>query len=187
MRYTEINDEELKDVPYELIPQLAGDEDFIRKAERLRELVYIKPLFDDKKDKATGLPNGEYARLKLELGARVAAAGYKSVAFGDVRILNAEGGKTKGKVTGPAALKALGISNAEDANIEDYKRLWAIALAAVDLDENVLLQNGIAPHVIEASRAPGSYRSSSVRAELIGSKGTGGQGVAGKSVPGQVQ
>lgn len=170
---THLTDDELKDVPFESVPQLANDEDFIRKADRLRELKQLEALFDDKKDD-NGLPRGEYGRLKIELGARAMAAGVKSVAYIDLRIQNVEGGVTKGKVTGSAIMDAA-------SGVLSVEQLRSIVLAAKDLDEDLLLKYGIPAHVINAGRTKGKPRAASTRVEWIGAKGKGGAGKAAGS------
>lgn len=180
--------DEPKDVPYELIPQLAADEDFIQKAERLRELKATHDrLFDDTRDKETGLPRGEFGLLKLELGARAMAAGQRSIAYMDLRIANREGGETKGKVTGASMMQQLVVGQDDDPNIEDWKILRTIALAAKDLDESILMERGIPAHAINSARQPGKPRSSSVVVEWIGAKGRSGGGGKSKATGGPVQ
>jgi hypothetical protein len=188
-----ISDDQPSDVPFESLPLLSSNDVFTRKADRLRELKAIKDsLFDDTKDKSTGLPRGEFDRLKIELGAMVSASGAKSVAYFDLRIRNQAGGETKGKLTGEVVLRALhlsaGISDMEieDLSVEDLRRVLAVALAAVDINPEILLQHGV--HLnFDALRSPGKPRSPSTVVEWIGKRGPGASSKPGSAGGGAVQ
>ena len=152
-------------VPFETIPALAASEDYIAKMDRLRELRALKDqLFNDDERKG---PLGEYEGLKREVAAMQAVQGAKSIVYYDLRVTNAAGGVTKGKVTGRAVVAALLSTGAEDVTKE---QLHAIADAAKDCDSQDLLSNGIPAGVISAARTPDKPRAGSIRVEFISPK-----------------
>lgn len=165
---------ELKDVPFEALPVLAANERFVTVADRLRELKTLKDAHFEKRGK---LPS-EWDELKTEAGALAMAAGVKSVAYIDLRIANAEGGESKGKITGAGMIEQY--EKNSDLPMP-YEQLRAIALSAKECDPDTLAQYGIPAQRIAAAREPGKGRSSSVRVEWIGSKGKGGKGRAAGS------
>lgn len=159
-------------IPYEAIPALAANEDYIAKMERLRELKALKDaLFNDKEPKKPGdLPLGEYTGLKLEVAAMNLVNGYTSVVYNDLRVARVAGGTDKGKVTGAAMIEQY---EAGSDLPMPYELLRAIALAAKDCDVQVLVEHGMQPARVMAARTPDKPRSASIRVEWVGAKGKG--------------
>lgn len=137
-------------IPFEAVPQLASNPDFVEKAERAR--IVKRDLEALEK---------EYKDLGLELGAMIAVADQRSVAYLDLVVLNVAGGETKGKLTGDRLL-----ASAPD-------KAEAIALAAKDCDPKILIENGFPPSLIESSREPGKPRAGSSQLRWVGGSGRG--------------
>src|SRR4051794_13337997 len=122
------------DVPFETLPILQSNPEFVAKADRLR---YLKAVHDDcfsDKKAATGIPAGEFGRLKIELGAMVAVAGVTSVAYHDLRIANTAasvaGAPGSGSVSGAMLVGLLSELVGEGPKVIEYVRLLEAALAA---------------------------------------------------------
>lgn len=145
--------------PYESIPALAANEDYINKMARLRELYALKlELFNDDEKKG---PLGEYEALKHECAAMQLVNGQRSVTYIDMRLASVAGGVTKGKITGAAILDELGGS-------PSLEQLRAIIASARDCDAQTLLLGGVSADAIEAARTPDKPRAGSIRVELVG-------------------
>lgn len=162
----------LETTAYELVPQLAANEAFIAAADELRRLKLIYDQYFNKRGKLPSV----FDALKHEVAALAAVAGLKSVAYIDMRVTNADGGETQGKVTGA------GIMNAASGDLAP-EQIRAIALAAVDVDPAVALQHGISPMLLEAGRERGKPRAGSVRVDLIGGKSAPGGSRGSNSGP----
>jgi len=154
--------------PFEAIPELAANEHYVTGMTRLRELKALKDqLFNDDEKKG---PLGEFEGLKREMAAMQLVHGQKSVAYYDLRVMSADGGVTKGKITGPAMIEQY------EQNSElpmPYDKLRAIALAATNCDASTLVQYGCSPSAVAAAREPDKPRANSIRVEWIGAKGRG--------------
>jgi hypothetical protein len=149
--------------PYEAVPALAGNDAYIGKMDRLRELARVKhELFNTDERKG---PLGEYEALKRECAAMQLVAGERSVAFGDLRLMSVAGGVTRGIVTGAALIREAGVVDDPDEN--DWKILYAIALAAKECDVQALVDGGISPTIVAAARTADKPRAGSIRAEIV--------------------
>lgn len=179
------------DVPFETLPILQSNPEFVAKADRLRYLKAVHDdCFSDKKDPATGIPAGEFGRLKIELGAMVAVAGVTSVAYHDLRIANTAaseaGAPGSGSVSGAMLVGLLSELVGEGPKVIEYVRLLEAALAAArSFDEDALMEAGVPPHVIAQARGVGKGRAGSTRVEWIGKRGRGAASKQGDG--GQVQ
>lgn len=178
----------MTDVPVEMLPLLASNEDFLRKMARLRYLKEIKDVaFNDKKDER-GVPVGEFGLLRLECGALVSAAGAKSAVYQDLRITN-----TEPSVAGTPGSGAIEASSFAALLSQEYDQrqiadptiaiLFAVIAAARGFDEEALLDAGVPAHVIARSRGIGKGRSGSTRVEWVGKKGRGAGGKQGAGGP----
>jgi hypothetical protein len=151
--------------PYEAVPALAGNDAYIDKMDRLRELTRVKhELFNTDERKG---PIGEYEVLKRECAAMQLVAGERSVAFGDLRLMSVAGGVTRGIVTGAALIVETGLAQVDNPNAHDWKILYAIALAAKECDVQTLVDGGISPTIVVAARTADKPRAGSIRAEIV--------------------
>lgn len=171
-------------VPFEAIPGLAANEDYITKVERLRELKALKDaLFNDKEPKKPGdLPLGEYAGLKLEVAAMNLVNGHSSVVYNDLRVARVPGGVDKGKVTGKSLTDLLAEYEGDMSKINFHK----IIAAAESFNAEKLLEAGVPVNVIMVARTPDKQRSASIRVEWVGAKGRGA-GQKARATDGSVQ
>lgn len=162
-------DDQPKDVPYELLPTLASNERFVQVCEELRRLKQIKDeLFEDRIGDDGKKRPSYWDELKLEAGALASVSGAKSVAFIDLRIAQTEPGVGASKITGASVMNT--IMNTGASEIDEHT-LRAIAVASKDCDADTLVQYGVPPHVVAASRVYGKPRSGSTRIEWIGKRG----------------
>lgn len=178
-------------IPYEAIPALAANEDYIAKLERLRELKAIKDtVFNDKEPKKPGdLPLGEYAALKLEVAAINLVNGHSSVVYNDLRVARVPGGEGKDKVTGAKLAPILHdslVSPEEAGGDRTLEMLLHVIAAAEAFDPSKLLEAGVPVNVILAATTPGKPRSASIRVEWVGAKGRGA-GQKARATGGPVQ
>lgn len=160
-------------VPYEAVPELAANEDFINLMERARQnKANLERIETDQEN------------IRTEAGAMVAVAGYKSVAYNELVLTVVDGGTTKGKVTGGGLLLQASTEDPslrtleallDDPSREAIKVLYAIALAAKDCDPELLIRSGCPAHLIEQAREPGKPRKGSVQLSWAGGKGRGGK------------
>lgn len=164
-------------VSFEVIPQLASSEEFYSKAARLYELKEMHDQLFRKTDEKKHDPGGEFEILKTELGAMALTAGVKSVGFMGLNITNADGGETKGEITGARLLDALDIPEPSAASNDPvllwkyFRAVYAIAAAAKKIDANAALERGIAPSALEMGREPSKPRAASVRVEWARKRG----------------
>lgn len=145
--------------PYESVPELAANEDFIALMEKARQNKRELERLEAEQDE-----------IRLQCGAMAAVAGHKSVAFFDLVITNVDGGLTKGKLTGAGLIEQATINN---LNVDNLNR--AIALAAKDCDPELLLLYGFPAHLIEPARSKGTNRAGSTQFSWAGAKGRGGK------------
>lgn len=146
-------------IPYESIPELAANEDFIALMEKAR---------NNKRDLER--LEAEQDEIRLQCGAMAAVAGVKSVAFFELVLTNVDGGVTKGKITGAGLIEQV---KSDPLNFAKYAA--AIAMAAKDCDPEVLLQHGFPAHLIEPARSKGTTRAASTQFSWAGAKGKGGK------------
>jgi hypothetical protein len=148
--------------PYEAIPALAGNDAYINKMDRLRELTRVKhELFNTDERKG---PIGEYEALKRECAAMQLVAGERSVAFGDLRLMSVAGGTTKGKVTGALLSPLL---DDGDNSPGDVEMLLRVIAAAKEFDVQKLVDAGVRPTIIAAAKSPDTHGAGSIRAEIV--------------------
>lgn len=149
--------------PFEAIPMLAADEDFITKADRLRTL---KQLHDQHfAESKKGAKDSEFDLLKLEIAARSLVAGVKSISYLDLRVSTTDGGTIKGEVNGALLAELI-------ANLPATVLLRVIA-AAKGFDVQKLVDAGVSPMNVAQSKDPDQSRAGSIRVEWIGAKGKG--------------
>lgn len=160
-------------VPFEAVPSLASNDDYIAKLARLRELKELKDkLFND--DEKRG-DLGEYEQLKRECAAIAAAtAGIASITYYDLRVSMVDGGMIKGDVTGLALIETLTV---EHGGVTAAQYI-AIAKAAKKLDVQALADGGISPLSIVRAKSPDAPRAGSIRVEWVGRKGRGAKSKA---------
>lgn len=144
-------------IPFESVPQLAANEEFVTLMEKARH----NKAEIERMEK-------EQEAIRIELGALAAVAGVKSVAYLDLVLTNVDGSTVKGKITGARL-----IEQCESNGLQAPLR--AIALAAKDCDPDALVQHGYPPHLIEPAREPGKPRAGSTQFSWAGGKGKGGR------------
>jgi hypothetical protein len=168
----ELPAETSSNVPYEAVPELAANETFVDLMEEARKLKV-----------AVDRDSARLEEIRIEAGALIAIAGQKSVAYQDIRVVNIDGGTTKGKITGAGLLDA--VKQLLDSGVIDHQRVAAlvqvIALSAKDCDPEILVVHGFPPDYIEGARGQGSYRSGSTKFEWVGGKGKGAKSRAAGS------
>jgi len=142
-------------VPFEAIPELATNPEFAAKMERARQCK-----------RAIEACEKELEELRIECGAMVAVTGGKSVSYLDLVITNVDGSTPKGKLTG----KGIELAAAGHLTAANYR---AIAMAAKDCDEKVLLENGLPAILIAQGREPDKPRAGSTQFSWVGAKGKG--------------
>jgi hypothetical protein len=162
-----VDDAAASNVPYESVPELAANETFIDLMNEARALKARHEQDDARLDE-----------IRIEAGALVMVAGQKSVAFQDIRVVNVDGGFTKGKITGKGLLESIELMPSLGMELtpeREHQLLLAICAAAVDVNPAILVDLGFPATLIEGARGAGSPRKASTKLEWVGGKGKGGK------------
>lgn len=167
-------------IPFEAIPGLAANEEFIASMDKLRELKQLEDQFFKKDDKHPE-KDGLYHKLRRSTMAIALSFGQRSVSYQDIRIADVDGGVIKGKVSGERLLVQLGIMGSDETPLaakepgELIALLLGIVKAAKELDPQKLVDAGVSPLAISRAKSPDTPKANSVRVEWIGRR-RGGSG-----------